>query len=86
MIQAVGEERKRRREAIKDEPLSTTERVFFFIFNLAFCFGLIQFLIAHMFYKSNGYERKFRECFKWMAYGLLCYGLVFWVLHLIFST
>lgn len=77
MVQAAGKERKRQREAIKDEPLSTTARVLFFIFNFAFSLGLIQYLIAHMFYKSNGYERKCRECFKWMAYGTLCMGIIF---------
>jgi hypothetical protein len=81
VVQAIGEERKRQREAIKDEPLSTAPRVFFFVFNFAFSLGLFQFLIAHMLYKSNGYERKFKDCFKWMMYGSLCFGAVYLILH-----
>jgi hypothetical protein len=71
VVQAVGAERKRAREAINDEPLSTGPRILFFIFNFAFFLGLPQLLIADSLYRGSGYDRKFWDCVKCMAYGLL---------------
>jgi hypothetical protein len=82
-VQATGDERKRQRAAIKDEPLSMGPKILFFVFNFAFCLGIVQLLIADSLYKSNGYERKYRDCFKWMAYGFLCLFVVSLMIHLL---
>lgn len=81
IVQAICEERHRQRVGTKDQHLSTAPKVFFFIFNFFFALGLLQLLIAHTLYKSNGYERKFKESILWMAFGSTFYGAVFLIFH-----
>lgn len=77
--QAIAAERENNRLALAEEPLSTAQKVTFFIFNYTFCLGIVQAVIADIVFKDRGYDRKFRDCFKWMGYGFLSYCLIYWV-------
>jgi len=86
IVQSVGSERKQQREGVKDEPLSTNAMVLFFVFNFACGLGLLQLLMADSFYRSNGYERKFSDAVKSMAYGFAFYLAVALILRLLMSN
>jgi hypothetical protein len=76
--QAVYEVKKLDRDAIANEPLSTRQKVLFFLFNFAFCLGIPQIVMASATFRSCGYERKYRESIQWMLYGLISFFVAFW--------
>jgi hypothetical protein len=76
--QATFEVKKLDQDAIANEPLSIRQRVLFFLFNFAFCFGIPQMVMATGTFRSRGYERKYRESIQWMLYGLISFFVAFW--------
>jgi hypothetical protein len=87
-VQAIAVETEREKAAIADEPLSLPQKVTFFLFNYAFCLGVVQIVTADVVFKSRGYDRKFRDCLWWMLYGWLFYtfvGLLFYGIGLLCS-
>lgn len=67
----------------EDLPLSSGQKALFFLF----FWGVIPWGMAGTF-KANGYQRKYREAWKSMKYGLITFigfnGLLLLLLHLIF--
>lgn len=49
-------------------PLSWPIRIFMFLFPL----GVAQILVSE-YYRNQGYQRKAKECWTWMGYGILFY-------------
>jgi hypothetical protein len=58
--------------ALANIPLRWSIRILMFIFS----FGIIQAIIGE-YYRNRGYERKHRECWAWMKYGLFFWVILF---------
>jgi hypothetical protein len=70
-------------DAINSEPLSTGQKALFFLFNFAFCLGIPQIVLAAGTFRSRGYEQKFRDSIIWMAYGVVSFIAIFWMVKII---
>lgn len=57
---------------IKEEPLGTVQKILFFIF----FWGVLPWLLAYN-YKADGYERKYKEAWKAIKYGLITWIISF---------
>ena len=56
------------KEMRRKEKLEVSHKIFFFLFG----FGVIPWLIAGS-YKTKGYERKYKEAWQYMIYGVIFY-------------
>jgi len=66
----------------KDEPLETGQRILFFIF----FWGIIPWIMASTF-KNNGYNKKYKDAWRFMKYGFLTYiGIIVIMILLVFTT
>jgi hypothetical protein len=63
---------------IANAPLSWPMRILMFILS----FGVLQAIIGE-YYRNKGYERKHRECWTWMKYGLFFFVSMLVVLYVI---
>lgn len=71
-LKAITKAKKRKEEMIARKPLQWPLRIILFLFPL----GIPQFIAAEYF-RNKGAERKYRECWRWMIYGVIFYVAIF---------